>query len=109
MKTETETLKENRWYYFVVCPRDLEPEETVYKFVAKVIAENDETDEMVLQSQDGELCYLHIIDKISLEDDAVRISAEWVEVEDTVEEVVAWLRDTNPEISPPKILTELKV
>ena len=109
MKTETETLKENRWYYFVVCPRDLEPEETVYKFVAKVIAENDETDEMVLQTQDGELCYLHIINKISLEDDAVRISAEWVEVEDTVEEVVAWLRDTNPEISPPKILTELKV
>ena len=109
MKIESKTLEKNRWYYFVVCPRDLEPEETVYKFVAKVIAENKETDEMVLQTQDGELCYLHIINKISLEDDAVRISAEWVEVEDTVEEVVAWLRDTNPEIGPPKILTELKV
>jgi hypothetical protein len=109
MKTETETLKKNRWYYFVVCPRDLEPEETVYKFFAKVIAENEATDEMVLQTQDGELCYLHMIEETNLEDDAVGIRAEWVEVEDTVEEVVAWLRDTNPEIGPPKILTELKV
>jgi len=109
MKTETETLKKNRWYYFVVCPRDLEPEETVYKFVAKVIAENEVTDEMVLQTQDGELCYLHMIEETNLKDDAVQIHAEWVEVEDTVEEVVAWLRDTNPEIGAPKILTELKV
>jgi hypothetical protein len=109
MKTERKTLKKNRWFYFVVCPRDLEPQETVYKFVAKVIAENEETDEMVLQTQDGELCYLHIIDEIKLEDDAVQIHAEWVEVEDTVEEVVGWLKDTNPEIDPPKILTELKV
>jgi hypothetical protein len=35
LKTETKTLKKNRWYYLVVCPRDLEPKETVYKFVAK--------------------------------------------------------------------------
>jgi hypothetical protein len=109
MKTEAEALKKNRWYYFVVCPRDLEPEETVYKFVAKVIAENEETDEMVLQTQDDELCYLHIIEEIKLENDAVQIRAEWVEAEDTVEEVVAWLKDANPELDPPKILTELKV
>jgi hypothetical protein len=109
MKTENETLKKNRWYYFVVCPRDLEPEETVYKFVAKVIAENEATDEMVLQTQDGELCYLHMIEETNLKDDAVQIHAGWVEVEDTLEEVVAWLRDTNPELGSPKILTELKV
>jgi hypothetical protein len=109
LKTEAEALKKNRWYYFVVCPRDLEPEETVYKFVAKVIAENEETDEMVLQTQDDELCYLHIIEEIKLENDAVQIRAEWVEAEDTVEEVVAWLKDANPELDPPKILTELKV
>jgi hypothetical protein len=106
---ETETLQKNRWYYFVVCPRDVEPEESVYKFVAKIIAENEETDEMVLQTQDGELCYLHIIEEVKLEDGAVQIRAEWVEADDTVEEVVAWLTDTNPEIDPPKILTELKV
>jgi hypothetical protein len=106
---KTETLKKNHWYYFVVCPRDLKPVETVYKFVAKIIAEDEETDEMVLQTQDGELCYLHLIDEISLEDDAVQLRAEWVELEDTAEEVVGWLKDTNPEIDPPKILTELMV
>jgi hypothetical protein len=50
-------------------------------------------------------CGLHIIDEIKLEDDAVQIHAEWVEVE----EVVGWLKDTNPEIDPPKILKDSQV
>jgi hypothetical protein len=102
------SLRADRWYHFQIFPQ--ESGETQYDFIGKVAAKDDTEEALVLRTQDGWLCYTQIFDEIDREEDSVSIRAEWVESGDTVEDILADLKEICGEgFRPPRILTELKL
>ena len=84
-------MLKDRWYFIEVYPRDVQYEQ--YRFVGKLIAEDEKEDEHLFQDQDGWLYYLRDVMKFNLNDDSVTIRSEWADRGRTVSEIFEQLSE----------------
>jgi hypothetical protein len=86
-----QSVVKDRWYFLEVYPRDVQYDQ--YRFVGKLIAQDETEDEHLFQDQDGWLYYLRDVTKFNLNDDSVTIRAEWAERGQTVSEIFEQLSE----------------
>ena len=97
-------LKRHRWYFFEIFLRSLE--EAQWRFVGKMIAEEDQQGKLVLQDQDDDLYFLRLINDTYIDGDFVRIRSERAGSGETVDE--GWLKEIGKEdFQPRKVLPKL--